>query len=216
MQYSSAYAHSDRCCKFVVWPTVMWGTPGSLETMKTPSPDFPCSGQSLPWEKQPTVVWESDMLLSPRELAPSFSNRKREQLIAAPMTPPELGSNPTVTGKTEVGWQLTEKAFGEQLWKSEEVHKKPGIINVHRWSDVSYSSTTIFYSADFGQWDISVDKHAHKHQAGRNQNPTNRQNHNIIFYYNLIYLMVWLMSWESSGFAVLPHFSIRSSSMSTT
>lgn len=83
--------------------------------MKTPLPDFPCSSQSLPWEKQPTVVWELDMPLSPRELTPSFSNRKREQLITAPMTPSELGRNPTVTGKTEVGLQLTEKAFGEQL-----------------------------------------------------------------------------------------------------
>lgn len=57
---------------------------------------------------------------------------------------------------------------------------------------------------------------------GCTQNPSRQKsksnqetNHNIIFYYNLFYLMVWLMILESSGFAVLPHFSIKSSSTST-
>lgn len=49
-----------------------------------------------------------------------------------------------------MGLELTEKALGEQLRKSEEVPKKPGITNVHQGSDVSYGSTTIFYSTNFG------------------------------------------------------------------
>lgn len=67
-------------------------------------------------KSQSTVVWESDTLLLSGELAPSFSNRMREQLIATPTVPPELGKkNLTVTGKNEMGLQLTEKVLREQL-----------------------------------------------------------------------------------------------------
>lgn len=64
------------------------------------------------------------------------------------MTLPELERNPAVTGKTKMGLELTAKALGEQLRKSEEVHGKPRIMNVHQGS-VSYSSATVFYSIGF-------------------------------------------------------------------
>lgn len=89
------------------------------------------------------------------------------------MTPPELGRNPAVTGNTEIGLELTEKALGEQLWKSEEVHEKLGITNAHQGSDVSYSSATVFYSINFGQREVSVGKHAYR--LGRKKSKSNRQ-----------------------------------------
>lgn len=67
-------------------------------------------------KSQSTVVWESDTLLLSGELAPSFSNRMREQLIATPTVPPELGNKISqLQEKNEMGLQLTEKVLREQL-----------------------------------------------------------------------------------------------------
>lgn len=67
-------------------------------------------------KSQSTVVWESDTLLLPGELPPSFSNRMREQLIATPMVHHQSwGKKSQVTKKNEMGLQLTEKVLREQL-----------------------------------------------------------------------------------------------------
>lgn len=134
---------SLRDFKFVARPRMTWGAPGSLEMVKAPSPAFPCSSLSLPWEQQSTSSTVGIGHVIAKWAQPIFPNRKREQLIAAPVTPPEFGRNPTITGKTEMGLELTEKALEEQLQKNEEALKKPGIRNAHQGSDVSYSSTSV-------------------------------------------------------------------------
>lgn len=58
-------------------------------------------------------MWESDTLLLPAELAPSFSNRKREEVIATPIVPPEWGEKSQLQEKNEMGSQLTEKVLRE-------------------------------------------------------------------------------------------------------
>lgn len=213
MQYCPASVHPNRCCKFVVWPRMTWGTPGSLEMVTTPSPDFPCSSLSLPWEKQPTKgsVGIGHVIIA-KGARPIFFKQEERTAHRCSYDTTRVGKK---SGSYRKHWNRI-RVDREGSWRAA----------VEKWGSTREAGDNECAS---GKWCLLQQRHSillHKFRTTRGIcwqaciqtrqeeikiQPTNKT-HNVIFYYNLIYSMVWLMIFESSGFAAPLHFSVRSSS----